>query len=466
VGLALLAVFVWAALYFRKVPEGARVEVWLVVLGLGLAALTCYLWGGIALIFTRHGNGEPIAMLQGVSVWPTVLLRILGIIVAVYFIWRAQSSLHDNLAGIAKEMEVGVPDEIKPKPTGPESQEKPTFLNKIFLYMRTFRNKIASVFRKKHTLRKWLASVLSYMRDKIASVFDFSLESDQAYQASTPDVAATWRAYLGQERFWSRRFWRAALYSLFMVGIYIFVLQPLFGYPTNPAQGTFAQSVYYLVTIFDVLLMQFLTFFVFDATHFCLLLVNKLRRPQTEWPPKTMGVYKKRLRLQTKLVHDWIDLDFVAKRTRCIGSLIYYPFVLIALLVVSRSTVFANYAPCLTNLVAAGISLSVVYGCAIMLWWAAKAARDTAKQNLTDGIIAARGRSPKVADKSGDATQLGSDSNPRYAEQLESLWSRVDQLKDGAFRPFSQQPLVRALLWPFGSFGWTALIENGMLPGL
>lgn len=285
-------------------------------------------------------------------------------------------------------------------------------------------------------------------------------------EKSLPDVAATWRAYLGQERFWSRRFWRAALYSLFMVGIYIFVLQPLFGKSTNPARGTFAQSVYLWITLSDVLLMQFLTFFAFDATHFCLLLVNKLRRPQTEWPPKTMGVYKKRLRVQTKLVHDWIDVDFAAKRTRCIGSLIYYPFVLIALLVVSRSTVFANYAPCLTNLVAAGISLSVVYGCAIMLWWAATAARDAAKQNLTDGIIAARGHCPKVADKSSDATQKDLDDNPRYAEQLETLWSRVDQMRDGAFSPFSQQPLVRAVLLPLGSFGWTALIENGMLPGL
>jgi hypothetical protein len=163
-----------------------------------------------------------------------------------------------------------------------------------------------------------------------------------------------------------------------------------------------------------------------------------------------MGVYKRRLRPQAKLVHDWIGLEFVAKRTRRIGSLIYYPFVLKALLIVSRSTVFANYAPSLTILIAQGISLSVVFGCAIMLCLAAKAARDTAKQNLTDGIIRAKDW----------------DDNNRCAEQLETLLSRVDQLKEGAFSPFSQQPLVKAVLLPFGTFGWTALIENGMLPGL
>ena len=262
-----------------------------------------------------------------------------------------------------------------------------------------------------------------------------------------------------------------------MILIYKFVLEPLFGEPANPARSDLARGLRTWTTTFDVFSNLFLTFFVFDATFRCLLFVYKLHRAQTasrsklhraqvEWPTKTMELFNDRLRLQTHLVDEWIDLDFVAKRTRCIGSLIYYPFVLIALLMVSRSTVFANYAPSLTNLVAAGISLSVVFGCAILLWWAATAARNTAKQNLTDGIIAAGVIPPRLLTRAATQRKMTRDSNPRYAEQLETLWSRVDQLNDGAFRPFSQQPLVRALLWPLGSFGWTNLIESGMLPGL
>jgi hypothetical protein len=49
-------------------------------------------------------NGEPIAMLEGVSVWPTVLLRVLGIILTGYFIWRAKCTLRENLAGIATDI--------------------------------------------------------------------------------------------------------------------------------------------------------------------------------------------------------------------------------------------------------------------------------------------------------------------------------------------------------------------------
>jgi hypothetical protein len=196
--------------------------------------------------------------------------------------------------------------------------------------------------------------------------------------------------------------------------------------------------------------MLFLTFFVFDATLSCLLFVNKLRRAQSLWPQATLGVYKGRLQLQTNLIHDWIDLDFVAKRTKCIGSLIYFPFVLIALLIVSRSTIFANYAPSLTILIAQGITLSIVFSCAIMMCWVARATRDIAKQHLTEGIIRAKDAESKL----------------RLAEQLEKLLVLVAQLNGGAFSPLTQQPLVKALLFPLSSAGWVALIENGTLSGL
>lgn len=83
-------------LYLRKVPKGARVEVRLGVACLSVGALTCVFWEPFAQFVTRHGQGEPIAMLEGVSVWPTVLLRILGIILSIYFIWRERQSSQES----------------------------------------------------------------------------------------------------------------------------------------------------------------------------------------------------------------------------------------------------------------------------------------------------------------------------------------------------------------------------------
>ncbi|MGA3339632.1 MAG: hypothetical protein ABSD11_03265, partial [Methylocella sp.] len=59
-----------------------------------------------------------------------------------------------------------------------------------------------------------------------------------------------------------------------------------------------------------------------------------------------------------------------------------------------------------------------------------------------------------------------SNGNTFFAEQLETLLSRVDRLNYGAFGPLSQQPLVWALLYPLSSAGGIALLENGIFPGL
>ena len=414
-GLAVGALLGVVALAFRYVRKHAFVEVVLLILGLGVGALTCAYWEPIAQYLTEKGNGEPIALMDGVSVWPTILLRGLGIILSVYFFLLIVGGLRNNLEEIAAEMG------LRPKPE--------PLLRQLM--------GIEEIL----TLWKWLKNL-----------FDAFHHNNETARNAPLDVKSAWRTYVGHERFWPRCV-RAALYTAFMFGVFIYVLKPMFGMQMSPARGTLAFGVYFWTTMGDILCMDFLTFFVFDATLSCLRFVNKvnkLRRAQSLWPQATLAVYDGRLRLQTKLVHDWIDLDFVAKRTKCIGSLIYFPFVLIALAIVSRSTIFANYPPSLTILISQGISLTFVFSCAIMLWWVAKATRDMAKQNLVEGIIRAK-----------DA-----EANPRLAEQLETLLMRVAQLNEGAFSPLSQQPLVKALLFPLSSAGWVALIENGTLPGL
>jgi hypothetical protein len=43
---------------------------------------------------------------------------------------------------------------------------------------------------------------------------------------------------------------------------------------------------------------------------------------------------------------------------------------------------------------------------------------------------------------------------------------RIEELREGAFSPFSQQPVVRAMLLPLGGLGGTALLNYLLVPGL
>jgi hypothetical protein len=218
--------------------------------------------------------------------------------------------------------------------------------------------------------------------------------------------------------------------------VFWWMLASVLGTPRPPARGNVSFWAYNTVTILLFFATLFLIFFVADTTLLCWRMVKALRAETTIWPAYAD-------------LDDWIDLVFVSKRTKCINTLIYYPFVILALLVASRSPLFANYAPSVPDLIATGLGVLVVIGCAVGLHWSAETSRAQARRRLNEKIVAAR--------KSADGGR---------AAQLEMLLRRVEELRDGAFSPFSQQPLVRAMLLPLGSLGGTALLGYLLLPGM
>jgi hypothetical protein len=320
---AIVAALAW----WRSWVPGKRLGLGFISFSLILVALALFRWDSLAGWLTS--DGEPIALFDGVSLWPTILLRIIGIVLAIYFICRTQRELNDNLKGIATEMSFGINSPTLSAQIGNLLKSCP------FVFFRDRR-------RAKENLE------------------------------SPIEVKAVWEAYADHELF-LHRLVRAVFFTIFMfLFTYCVLFIPFFGRPSFPYRGDIAWWVYKITITFDWLLMQILIFIVFDATWSCLVFVKKLGR-ETSWPTKTLNVYNGRLRITpAKHIYDWIDLDFVAKRTRCISSLVYLPFVLIALVVVSRSTLFANYPPSITIIASQGIGLSFVFSCAFMLWQTAK----------------------------------------------------------------------------------------------
>ena len=215
-----------------------------------------------------------------------------------------------------------------------------------------------------------------------------------------------------------------------------------------PARGDVSWRAYILVTITLALATWFLIFSVADTTLLTWRVVKGFRTEAGIWPEKTLQQFSRRLGLPKDIVDDWIDLVFVSKRTKCITTFIYYPFLIIALLVFSRSRLFANYGVNVPDIITMAIAVFIVSGCAVALRLSAEALRAKARRRLNDRIMEAK--------KSADGERL--------AGQMELMLRRVEELRDGAFSPFSQQPLVRAMLLPLGSFGGTALLEYLILP--
>src|SRR5260370_20922996 len=194
----------------------------------------------------------------------------------------------------------------------------------------------------------------------------------------------------------------------------------------------------------------FLIFAVADTTLLTWRVIKGFRMKTGIWPPKTLKQFSHRLKLPLDVLDDWIDLVFVSKRTKCVTTFIYYPFLIIALLVVSRSRLFANYGLSVPDVITMGIALLIVSGCAIALRLSPVALPARALRRLNDRVMAAR----------------QSQDGERPCGQFGLLLRRGEEIREGGFTPFSQQPVCRAMLFPLGSFGATALLEYLLLPGL
>jgi hypothetical protein len=236
---------------------------------------------------------------------------------------------------------------------------------------------------------------------------------------------------------------------LVAMGVLWCILFLIFGNPHAPTRGDLSGALYYAVTPFLFGVTLILIFFVADATWLCWRLTRDIRTPTIVWPAETLREFSRRYGLPQGVVADCVDLLFVARRSKRISTLLYGPFLIIALIVVSHSPVLANYGRSIPDVVTMAVAVLIVTACAVALRLSAETTRAAARHRLTERLMIAKGEN----------------TGAQTASQMELLLRRIEELREGAFSPFSQQPLVRAMLLPLGSFGGTALLGYLLGPG-
>ena len=55
---------------------------------------------------SEDGSGEPFSWFDGVSIWPTELIRLLALFLALYFITRGWSKLEENRRAIMRRFDL------------------------------------------------------------------------------------------------------------------------------------------------------------------------------------------------------------------------------------------------------------------------------------------------------------------------------------------------------------------------
>jgi hypothetical protein len=187
-----------------------------------------------------------------------------------------------------------------------------------------------------------------------------------------------------------------------------------------------------------------LIFCVGDMIRLCDKFAYCLGAPvPNRWPQSARRAFGVKPVEKESPLDAWIDVRFLAEWTGRIGGIIYYPFIVLLLVIVARSSIFDNWdmPPSLVTVVL--LSIAMASATVFILRRAAERLRRVSIDRLVTELV----------------LEEGAASDEAKIKQLRTVLDEVRQLGEGAFAPITSQPIVRAALLPLSGAGGIALLE-------
>lgn len=362
------------------------------------AILTAGIVCGLYLVQNDSGRGEPFAWCDGASAWPSIAMLVFAALLSVHFIFKTCVDLRQNAAKLAAEF-------------GLKGTERET-----------------------RTLLGWEIPLLK-------QVVTTGSPEVEATTEEKIDIEALWQRYLRRGRFWTRIL-RAAPMTGFYICALISILPLLGHFPAPPIRGS--SSFFPALMFATVIVFLLLTFFVIDAILLHEGFLKQLTEKKTYWPDATFERHKYSVKPRPDNENDladYWDILLIAKRTEVVGNQIYYPFVILLLLIVARLKYFDNWTWTPALIVALSLHFSLALYAAWRLPVVAREYRDRVLERLKrrrrQALMAAQ-RIPEVSD---------------------TMIEDVQSTHQGAFSYLWDQPAIRALLLPSGGIGLATLLQ-------
>jgi hypothetical protein len=353
------------------------------------------LWWVIRWQHWESDGFEPFHIFAGVSIWPAVIIRWLAVVLAVGFLFYAPLCLRRDELDISRSF--GLP--IRPY----DRQDSGG---------------------KSMSIRKWKAR-------------------------GATQATELWTEYqrLGKFRFAFCRILFVFL-AYFAFGVALFMLDDI---PSRPFRGWVSQTADFVALSSVVLLYMVVTFYVMDVTRRCRKLIVNLSETTTQWPAETAARFRaERGGLHAVYLEEWIEMQFIAKVTESVGKLIFYPFVLLFLMLLARSEFMDHWGWPRALLLMMTCNLILAFCSAITLQLAARRARQVSLESLEAKSLDLRKAALNMADDRKKAAKI--------VKLIQKCIKDIRKLHTGAFASFWENAVMRAVLLPSGSYALLQLL--------
>jgi hypothetical protein len=365
------------------------------------------------------GTAEPFVWFEGVSVWPSLGLRFLGLTITIGLVLA------------------------------------------FVIWLRLQADQIAAHFGFSSTERRTLArSRWSALRTgphlDLASLDENGRVIPKSAGASV-EIVTLWQNYLRATHWREMAGWILA--SALLVLLLGSVAFRVFGAPSFPHRGDLVLHLHVTLLLLNVPVLWLVIFWVGYETRACARFIEALSDDRNVWPKDLLEREEARTRVSRAHLDDDLDFQLIVLATQRIRGLIYLPFVAILFMVLARSDLFDTMDFPLALAFVTGLALAYALQSVVLLRKSAETARTKVLGHYERQLL--EEARPKESPSPSHGADAGSKpTGPPFSEkQIKLLTERIRNSKEGAFAPIAQQPALRALLLPFGGYGGIQLIE-------
>jgi hypothetical protein len=349
------------------------------------------IFGVSAFAQTSAASAEPLAFFSGISIWPSEMLRLIAVMLAIHFMIKAGIDMRKN----ARELE----ERFCLKPLA----------------------------RKSFDWRD-IGIGLDLRRRLVARGGEEPKFSAQQ----------AWQTYLLRNQFWARFIRIGVLFTLYFV--FALCIFHLFPRASVPARGNVAFIFDKLVLLIAVIAMMILSFYVVDAIQLNSNFIRMFAREVTKWGHAVTERSHRSPPLTEEELSAYHEIFFIAQRTQVIARLIWYPLIVLTLMIVARSSFFDHWTWPASLVLIYTLNALWAIGSASLLRRAAEQLRDAAISNLQLLRV------------------MSHTEEKRHT--FDELIGEIRGLKKGAFAPLTEQPFIRAIIFPSGGLGLLAVAQR------
>jgi hypothetical protein len=330
-------------------------------------------------------EGEPLSIVDGVSTWPTIVVRALVVAWCLGCILRAWHDLGRS-SGPAEEFAL-------------ESRRAP----------------------------RSIGQVLSGFITSIGWMYGMPRNSDQCHYAES-----VWAEYRSAGSMDYRLGRSLILWGGYMAFVWIMMAAFTSGVPAaRPCRGLNNCAMDLAVMKAAVYSMIFLNMFIFDAVMLCQSFIARLKAIPIQWPKAALSKFERTRGMNSQYLPDYLMVRLVAARTHTVHKLVFCPFIALFLMVLSRNRFFDNWDfPIWLILIWALYAVIAIWSL-LLLRWTASEARDSALTRYREQLIAL----------------VGTKQRGKFdAEQIRMTIQELEGIREGAYAPLVRHPAFSASL--------------------